>query len=291
MAPPDLKACAEFTEKSKRDDYEKGRKHAFTKIGDNALDMFADSGYSSKDLRHMTRAVNNIHKCDSDCQQQKKEDLLYKLWREAKTEEDIAEVNVIVKARDYFLGGNGRTNESYHKDYVTPRIEEEFAENSNLINMKSSDLSGAFHTMSASYDTEQLTLAEMNNLFQMKRQEIDKLNKQIIDYEKYRNVDVRKNFYEYNEQEFYNYIKFYIQIIYYALIIVYLFFVDDFMTNQRYSDWRFYLVLTLYVVLPFSIKYIVGFVGAIYNYIAEYFGWKEPIYSYEDLVKNERHPR
>ena len=226
-------------------------------------------------------------------QQKKRENLLLELWNSARGDARVAEVRAIVAARNYYNepAVTNNTNNKYIQVFVSPRINEEFQEQKNKITMKMQDISSMFHIMAGSSITEQQTLGEIDNLYSIKRAELERYNKQRVDYLKYNNIDVRKNFYEYNEQEFYQYIKFFIQIIYYTLILVYLFFVDDFMTNTRYKDWRFYLVLAVYILFPLAIKYLVGFGGELYDSVSEYFGWKEAIYSYEDLVKSERQPR
>lgn len=263
------------------------------RVGDNILDIFNKSGYDSEILKGITKAINTITSCDADCQQKKRENLLLELWNSARGDARVAEVRAIVAARNYYNepAVTNNTNNKYIQVFVSPRINEEFQEQKNKITMKMQDISSMFHIMAGSSITEQQTLGEIDNLYSIKRAELERYNKQRVDYLKYNNIDVRKNFYEYNEQEFYQYIKFFIQIIYYTLILVYLFFVDDFMTNTRYKDWRFYLVLAVYILFPLAIKYLVGFGGELYDSVSEYFGWKEAIYSYEDLVKSERQPR
>ena len=263
------------------------------RVGDNILDIFNKSGYDSEILKGITKAINTITSCDADCQQKKRENLLLELWNSARGDARVAEVRAIVAARNYYNepAVTNNTNNKYIQVFVSPRINEEFQEQKNKITMKMQDISSMFHIMAGSSITEQQTLGEIDNLYSIKRAELERYNKQRVDYLKYNNIDVRKNFYEYNEQEFYQYIKFFIQIIYYTLILVYLFFVDDFMTNTRYKDWRFYLVLAVYILFPLAIKYLVGFGGESYDSVSEYFGWKEAIYSYEDLVKSERQPR
>ena len=284
----DLEECAKLTEKTNAAQYKTAHDQTIDKIGKGAMDMFAESGID--DIAGIAKAISHINKCDYVCQQKEREALLLNIWRQSEDEETLAYVQSVIAARNYYYGGTGTTHERYNTVFVSPKISSEVGEITNLINMKATDISNVFHIMSNSYETESVALTKINNLLAIKKQEIEKINKEITDYEKYRNVDIRKNFYEYNEQEFYNYIKFYIQIIYFAIIGVYIFFVDDFTTNNRYKDWRFYLVLFIYIGFPFSIKYIIAFFGYIYDSIDEYFGWKDPIYSYDDLVKNERRP-
>ena len=294
VASNDKPDCIDTLSKMIPEEMRANTKEIQKRVGDNILDIFNNAGYDSEILNGITKAINTVTSCDADCQQKKRENLLLELWNSARGDARVAEVRAIVAARNYYneqaVINNTNTNK-YIPDFVSPRINEEFQEQKDKIIMKMQDISSMFHIMAGSSITEQQTLGEIDNLYSIKRAELERYNKQRVDYLKYNNIDVRKNFYEYNEQEFYQYIKFFIQIIYYTLILVYLFFVDDFMANTRYKDWRFYLVLAVYILFPLAIKYLVGFGGELYDSVAEYFGWKEAIYSYEDLVKSERQPR
>ena len=105
-----------------------------------------------------------------------------------------------------------------------------------------------------------------------------------MEHEKLVNADVRKNYYQFSEQKFYNNIKFYLKIIYYALFAVYIFF-GDFIAKTRYKDYRFYIVALVYLLIPFVLKYIIGFVVYIYTWILEYLNLKPPIYAYSDIIR------
>ena len=280
---PDLDQCSKLFAQTKKADYLKTHNKHIKAISGNALEMIYESGFADSDLKNLTRAIDSFHGCDAECLQKRKEQNLRELWKEADIQEELAKVRAIIAARKYYYSkDNGRT--VYDVSYAAPHIASELEEINNNILEKQANLLNVFTTMNSSYETEHDSLKQIGNLVELKEKELFNIIKKINEYEKLVNVDIRKNFYEFNDQKFYDTIKFYVQIIYFALIVVYIFF-GDFMSNKRYSDYKFYTGILLYKLLPLVLTYIVAFIVYLYTFALEYLNLKDPIYSYNDIMR------
>ena len=103
-------------------------------------------------------------------------------------------------------------------------------------------------------------------------------------YEKKFNVDVRKNLYEFERTSVYTSIYNVIRMIYYGILVVYLIF-GNFMTKQMYKNKTFYIAAVIYLLIPFSLKYIFAGIIYIYEYVVSLFRGNKPILSYSDIVR------
>ena len=113
---------------------------------------------------------------------------------------------------------------------------------------------------------------------------LNDIEKNIGNYAKLNNVDLRKVYYTNIDLEKYISIYTYIIIIYFIVLVLYFIFGDIF-SKKRYKDYRFYILLILYIIFPFILKYILfGFNNA-YDFILNYFNLSKPIYSNIDILQ------
>ena len=63
----------------------------------------------------------------------------------------------------------------------------------------------------------------MQTLISTNTNELQKTINNTTDYENITNVDIRKNLYQYEEQQFYDTIYYYLRICYYGILIIYIF--------------------------------------------------------------------
>ena len=270
-------------------EFDKTKDNQIKGVSDNALQLIYKSGGNESILNNLLGAIDRFTTCDAECLLKRKENRLKELWKEANLNEELAKVRAIMAARSYYnvMNSSESINSSgsyYRERYVIPSISLELIEINNNILEKQENLLNVFTSMSSSYETENKLLKQIVYLVELKEKELFNIIKKINEYEKIVNVDIRKNFYEFNDQQFYNSIKFYVQIIYFAIIAVYIFF-GDFMSNKRYSDYKFYIGLIIYILIPFVIKYIIAFIVYLYTFVLEYFNLKDPIYSYNDIIR------
>ncbi len=265
---------------------------------DEAKNMFADyfkggasdtikKVFAGTPLEDMTKVLNDIHGCDAQCLEERNKKLLKDIWDKSNLDLELAEVKAIMSAREYLTGYTNPTTSELNnkwKDWRDKEIAAEWLEFSKDISNSAQTVNKTYRILYDTYNQENNMLKQVQNLYDMKSAKFLDIMKNIMEYEKITNVDIRKNYYQFTDLEFYNNIKYYLKIVYYAIFVIYIFF-GDFMIKKRYQDYRFYIVAVIYLLLPFTIKYIIGFISYIYNRILEYFNLKPPVYAYSDIVQ------
>ncbi len=74
------------------------------------------------------------------------------------------------------------------------------------------------------------------------------------------------------------------RIIYYAIFVVYILF-GNFMKEQLYKSPFFYGVASVYLLFPFTLKYIFAGIIYIYEWILGLFGIHNKVLSYNDIIQ------
>jgi len=112
----------------------------------------------------------------------------------------------------------------------------------------------------------------------------NKLQNKIDNYEKHMNIDTKKN----KELETsiknnknYNY---YLIIIYYVVLILFFMF-SNFIKNKYYKNIIASIMIILYIIAPFIIKYIIYYVYKLWLYILKKYNLLTPNLTYEDIIK------
>lgn len=237
--------------------------------------------FAGTPLEDMTKVLNDIHGCDAQCLEERNNKLLKDVWNKSNLDLELAEVKVIKATREY-LDISDTSNQWI--DWRNKEIAAEWLEFSKDISNSAQTVNKTYTILYDTFNQEKNMLSQIQNLYDMKSKKFLDIMKNIMEYEKLMNVDIRKNYYQFTDLEFYNNIKYYLKIVYYAIFVIYIFF-GDFMIKKRYRDYRFYIVAIIYLLLPFTIKYIIGFISYIYNRILEYFNLKAPVYAYSDIVQ------
>lgn len=222
-------------------------------------------------------SIHSIINDNSDFIQNIKRARLYQEWQQSITDIDKARVKAIVAARNTLTP-------SQFNSYLNDEIAIDLSGIVNEIGIFYNDISLNFRNLSSIYNDISGAKNILTNLTEMKNKVlVDKISK-INQYEKEYNVDVRKNLYEYERIELYNNIFNTIKIIYYALFVAYIIF-GNFMKLKIYKNVNFYFIAIVYLLFPFTLKYI--FAGIIYLYetILNFFGVHKKIYSYNDIIR------
>ncbi len=126
----------------------------------------------------------------------------------------------------------------------------------------------------------------MNSIVNSKRNELNKINDKIDGYKKNLFVDNRQDTYQRKNYDFYKTLHFYILILYYSLFVLYLIF-SKFISDKMYTNKKLLLFISLYLLLPILLKYILALITDSYIYILEHNNIREDTKSYEDLIKVE----
>tara|TARA_B100001564_G_scaffold359224_1_gene380217 strand:- start:3166 stop:4074 length:909 start_codon:yes stop_codon:yes gene_type:complete len=112
----------------------------------------------------------------------------------------------------------------------------------------------------------------------------DKLQNKIDSYEKHMNIDSKLNKeLERNIENNKNY-NYYLLIIYYVILILFFIF-SNFMKNKYYKNPVATIMIILYIIAPFIIKYILLYMYKFYLYIMKKFNLLNTGLTYEDIVK------
>lgn len=236
--------------------------------------------FTDTQIEKMTKTLNEIYTRDDQRLEEKYRLNLKNLWDKSNLEFELAEVKAIKAAREYLK----HTDPSKWITWRDDEIEAEWLEFRKDIKKSAETVNKTYKILYDAYNEEKNMLSQIKNLYDMKSKKFFDIMKNIMEYEKLMNVDIRKNYYQFTDLEFTNNIKYYLKIVYYALFIIYIFF-GDFMIKKRYQDYRFYIIAIIYLLLPFTTKYIIGFISYIYNLILEYFNLKSPVYAYSDIVQ------
>ena len=134
------------------------------------------------------------------------------------------------------------------------------------------------------YNKNKKNISHINNMLEMKENTLFDIIRNIEFYEKRHNVDIRNNLYNFERLTLYNNIFSTIKIIYYLIFVIYIFF-SNFIKDKIYTKVYFYIIAIIYLILPFTLKYIFAGIIFIYEYILRLLGNNKPILSYSDIVR------
>lgn len=233
-------------------------------------------------LSELTSTVTDLIDSNGETIDRVRRASLYNDWLNSNSDIEFAKVRSIVAARKYYEDA-GNDN-SFNELYMKPLINEDINKTVGRVNNFLSDISYNFYKVINIYDDASRNKAIVKNMLEIKEDRLFSVIENIQLYEKKYNVDVRKNLYDYERTTVYYNIYNVIKKIYYGILIVYIIF-GSFMKKQMYKNKTFYIVAAIYILLPFSLKYIYAGIIFIYEYISNFFtGDKKPL-SYNDIIQ------
>jgi hypothetical protein len=115
------------------------------------------------------------------------------------------------------------------------------------------------------YSNENTNTTNTQELYNKHITEVSNLRSKINDYIGIVQTDNRKSFYENKKTTFSDDIRYYIKIIYYILLVIYLWYAR-FFQNKLYKNYYVCLILTVYILIPFIIKYLVEYIFYIWDW-------------------------
>lgn len=209
----------------------------------------------------------------------------YEIWKKLTTKINTLTAETIAAAREVYVNGNPQYGlRDFIKYYATPDISSNLTVNKTMVNDYIESISSNYDTLYNIYTKDNLTLNFIINLLEMKDRAIQDTVGNIQFYQQQNNVDIRKNLYEFERIELYTSVLNVVLIIYYALLVLYIIF-GKFIKLEQYKDKKFYIIAAIYILFPFSLKYIFAGIIFIYEYILHLFGVRKEILSYSDLVR------
>lgn len=214
-------------------------------------------------------------------------DKAYKKWKNLTTNIHILTAKTIAAAREVYNNtavNNAEGLRDFVNSYALPDISSNINANSKMVNDYIASISSNYDTLYNIYSKDNLTLNFIINLLEMKDRALQETVGNIEFYQQQNNVDIRKNLYEFERTELYSSVLNIVFIIYYALLVIYIIF-GKFIKLEQYKDKRFYIIAAIYILFPFSLKYIFAGIIFIYEYILHLFGIRKQILSYSDIVR------
>ena len=203
---------------------------------------------------------------------------LYNEWINQKDSINSERVKIIVKAREFYDSGD------FENDYINPIIASDISGFIIPLQNWKNDISLNFYTINNIYNDISSSMTVLQNLLDMKEEVLFNKIGKIQQYEKKNNVDIRKNLYEYERTTLYYNIYNILKYIYYAIFVIYIIF-GNFFREKMYKNYNFYIIALLYLILPYTLKYIFGLIIYIYELTMNFFGIHKEIYTYSDYVR------
>ena len=113
---------------------------------------------------------------------------------------------------------------------------------------------------------------------------LDKITNKINTYKQNNFIDNRKNSYLSSNLDFYKNLHFYVFILYYAIFIVFLIF-SNFIKDKLYENKYVMIYITVILIIPFILRYILSKIYNLYIYYIERNYLKLDEISYKYLVE------
>ena len=119
---------------------------------------------------------------------------------------------------------------------------------------------------------------------------LDKIKNKINTYKQNNFIDNRKNSYLSSNLDFYKNLHFYVFILYYAIFIVFLIF-SNFIKDKLYENKYVMIYITVILIIPFILRYILSKIYNLYIYYIERNYLKLDEISYKYLVEETYHQK
>ena len=123
---------------------------------------------------------------------------------------------------------------------------------------------------------------KIKELLNVRRKQKKKLEEKIDQFIRTVDTNERKIFYEIKEEDWLNFYKYFIFFIYYLLVIYYLFF-GSFFWNDKYKNYKNWIILILYISLPFFLMNVINLFFRFYDYVKSLINRQFPRNVYIDL--------
>lgn len=233
-------------------------------------------------LRKLSDSVSRITSRNGDTIDKLRRANMYDDWLTSSEKLDAQTGTVIYNAREYYLEKGPGGQASFLTEYAEPDISANIHSIETTVNGFLTDISTNYNTIHELFVVNSYDIIQ--NVLTMKEKTKHDITGNIGLYTDKVNLDIRKNLYEFESINIFNNIFYILRIVYYAIFAIYIIF-GDFMKQQLYKNPYFYLVAILYLIMPFTIKYIYALIIYLYEQVLKLFGIHKPVLSYSDIVR------
>lgn len=242
-------------------------------------------GLSAAGISDLESIVSN-YACDPKCQNQKIYRRLSQFYNNLTKYNNLYNIKKIKLKRELLCTSNISNDLMYSDfdEYIGYDIKNAYDKIKDEILNHVYDVSNSFNTIIRNYKILDALDTDYTNGANEKIIELNDVKKNIGEYSKLQNIDIRKVYYLTEDYDKYKSIYNYVFILYYSLLVIYLIF-GDFVSKKRYSNYVTYIYLIIYILFPFILKYIIHIIYYMYSYIKKSLNLDKPIYSYVDILK------
>jgi len=185
--------------------------------------------------------------CDPACQKKRKGDAYKQQWDLAKKNYAKAPEDIKQAEKNYYIYDKGY---GAYKDMLYDRHAKTAAEFIKSAKQKHGDLQAELQDLLANYDAGSIYLKRMNELLKIKLAEKEDLAKKIDDYTGFTETNGRKVIYEDRERDTLTMYRQGLLYLFFAIILLYIIF-GNFIPNKAYKKWQVWLVLSLFIIVPY----------------------------------------
>lgn len=230
--------------------------------------MASEQSKCSKDLKELNTKLNEVKQKGGDRLDDLKKNVITGLGDAGLTDTTVNKlINVIYSVNDIQINkAKERDNSLYLRDNEKKRHEAKTTTDKyiNKLIIENKLTTNQLDTLLADYTGENIYTNNIQDLYNKYLREINKIKKSINDYINIVQTDSRKTFYENQELKFSGNVTFYLKVIYFGLLLYYIWF-GGFLQQKLFKDYRVWIIIILYILVPFIIKYFVIYLFGIYK--------------------------
>lgn len=128
-------------------------------------------------------------------------------------------------------------------------------------------------------------LKSIDGIVSNKKNDLARIEKKIRIYNQNYLIDDRKNFYLDENKVFFSYLYYFI-IFLYIISFILILIIINFFKNKLYKNIKVVLLLLLYIIIPFIIRFILDYSYKLYINFLEENNMRDEIVSYKDIVED-----
>jgi hypothetical protein len=135
------------------------------------------------------------------------------------------------------------------------------------------------------YKESIVMLKSIDSIVINKRNNLARIKKKIKIYNQNYLIDDRKNYYSEENKVFFSYLYYFI-IFLYIISFILILIIINFFKNKLYKNIKVVLLLLLYIIIPFIIRFILDYSYKLYINFLEENNMRDEIVSYKDIVED-----
>ena len=221
------------------------------------------SGLPQSKIEELIQTAAARLECDKECQKNRQIEKLKQNWIDSKKLYKELPNKISEHERAYYSLAK---NETYYRDNILKQKYETqvvlYIQDQQEILKK---IQQVMNTLLDSYKGETVALARIIQLNREVTMKNAALKKDVDNYYKKTVTAERKIYYEENEIDNLQFYSTGLKIIYYIVLAFYILF-GPFIHNKHYKNKFVWIYLTIYIILPWVLKYIIDFIYDSFSY-------------------------